>query len=143
MEKIELTQLLIEKFNERNNSVKYNEGDITFSVGGVMLPDNKTEVTCDFHVGGNNKMHIIRFVIKLPVTAKGDYNTFQIIVNDLSSSITTGKYFLVGQGDKAVFCSSYDASFFNTKYEKMNVEKVMMFMFDSLLMEYSDILKKV
>lgn len=143
MEKVDLTKLIIEKFNDRNNEVVYNEGEIKFTVNGVELPNNRAIVSADFIVGGNDITHVVHFVIKCPVSVKGDYNTFLDTVNTLNSSITTGKYFLEGNGDDAHFCSSYSNTFFNTKYEKMNVDRTMMFMFDSLLLEYSDILKKI
>ncbi|MCR4610821.1 MAG: hypothetical protein K5644_02870 [Lachnospiraceae bacterium] len=143
MEKIELTKFLIDKFNERNNEVEYKEGEIGFVVNNVALPNKHDVVSASFSVGGNDVTHVVRFVIKFPVSSKSDFNTFNDAVNRVSSSITTGKYFLEGQGNDAMFCSSYDATFFNTKFEKMNVERTMMFMFDSLLLEYSDILKTI
>ena len=143
MEKVELTKLIIEKFNERGNEVVYTEGAIEFKVNGVSLPDNRAIVSSDFIVGGDDKTHVVRFIIKCPVSVKGDYNQFLELVNEINSSITTGKYFLEGKGDNATFCSAYDTTFFNTQYEKMNVERTMMFMYDSLLMEYADILKRI
>ena len=143
MEKSELTLFLIGKFNERNNEVIHNDGDLDFKVNGVTLPKNNETVSADFSVGGDDRTHIVRFVIKCPVSVRGDYNKFLNAVNEINASITTGKYFLEGEGESAFFCSSYDAPFFNTRFEKMNVEKIMMFMFDSLLLEYADILMKI
>lgn len=143
MEKLELVKLVKSKFDEKNKEVIYTENELTFTVKGVELPNNRAVVEADFEIGGTDFMHTVRFVIKCPVSVHGDYNAFLNMVNEINSSISTGKYFLEGEGDTAEFCCSYDTTFFNTEYEKMNVNRTMMFMFESLLLEYSDLLKTI
>lgn len=143
MEKLELVQLVKSKFDEKNVSVDYREGQLNFTVKGYELPNNRAIVDADFEIGGTDFMHTVRFIIKCPVSLHGDYNSFIKVVNDINSSISTGKYFLEGEGENAEFCCSYDTTFFNTEYEKMNVNRTMMFMFESLLLEYSELLKSI
>ncbi len=143
MEKLELVQLVKSKFDEKNLAVDYKEGQLNFIVKGYNLPNNRAIVDADFEIGGTDFMHTVRFVIKCPVSLHGDYNSFIKVVNDINSSISTGKYFLEGEGKNAEFCCSYDTTYFNTEYEKMNVDRTMMFMFESLLLEYSELLKSI
>ena len=143
MEKLELVQLVKSKFDEKNIAVDYKEGQLNFTVKGYNLPNNRAIVDADFEIGGTDFMHTVRFVIKCPVSLHGDYNSFIKVVNDINSSISTGKYFLEGEGENAEFCCSYDTTYFNTEYEKMNVDRTMMFMFESLLLEYSELLKSI
>lgn len=143
MEKLELVQLVKSKFDEKNIVVDYKEGQFNFTVKGYNLPNNRAIVDADFEIGGTDFMHTVRFVIKCPVSLHGDYNSFIKVVNDINSSISTGKYFLEGEGENAEFCCSYDTTYFNTEYEKMNVDRTMMFMFESLLLEYSELLKSI
>ena len=143
MEKLELVQLVKSKFDEKNIAVDYKEGQFNFTVKGYNLPNNRAIVDADFEIGGTDFMHTVRFVIKCPVSLHGDYNSFIKVVNDINSSISTGKYFLEGEGKNAEFCCSYDTTYFNTEYEKMNVDRTMMFMFESLLLEYSELLKSI
>ena len=143
MEKLELVQLVKSKFDEKNIAVDYKEGQLNFTVKGYNLPNNRAIVDADFEIGGTDFMHTVRFVIKCPVSLHGDYNSFIKVVNDINSSISTGKYFLEGEGKNAEFCCSYDTTYFNTEYEKMNVDRTMMFMFESLLLEYSELLKSI
>ena len=143
MEKLELVQLVKSKFDEKNIAVDYKEGQLNFTVKGYNLPNNRAIIDADFEIGGTDFMHTVRFVIKCPVSLHGDYNSFIKVVNDINSSISTGKYFLEGEGENAEFCCSYDTTYFNTEYEKMNVDRTMMFMFESLLLEYSELLKSI
>ncbi len=143
MEKLELLQLVKSKFDEKNIAVDYKDGQLNFTVKGYNLPNNRAIVDADFEIGGTDFMHTVRFVIKCPVSVHGDYNSFIKVVNDINSSISTGKYFLEGEGENAEFCCSYDTTYFNTEYEKMNVDRTMMFMFESLLLEYSELLKSI
>lgn len=143
MEKLELVQLVKSKFDEKNIPVVYNDGELGFTVKGYALPNNRAIVDADFEIGGTDFMHTVRFVIKCPVSVHGDYNSFIKVVNDINSSISTGKYFLEGEDENAEFCCSYDTTYFNTEYEKMNVDRTMMFMFESLLLEYSELLKSI
>ena len=143
MEKLELVQLVKSKFDEKNIAVDYKEGQLNFTVKGYNLPNNRAIVDADFEIGGTDFMHTVRFVIKCPVSLHGDYNSFIKVVNDINSSISTGKYFLEGEEKNAEFCCSYDTTYFNTEYEKMNVDRTMMFMFESLLLEYSELLKSI
>ena len=143
MEKLELLQLVKSKFDEKNIAVDYKDGQLNFTVKGYNLPNNRAIVNADFEIGGTDFMHTVRFVIKCPVSVHGDYNSFITVVNDINSSISTGKYFLEGEDENAEFCCSYDTTYFNTEYEKMNVDRTMMFMFESLLLEYSELLKSI
>lgn len=143
MEKLELLQLVKSKFDEKNIAVDYKDGQLNFTVKGYNLPNNRAIVDADFEIGGTDFMHTVRFVIKCPVSVHGDYNSFIKVVNDINSSISTGKYFLEGEDENAEFCCSYDTTYFNTEYEKMNVDRTMMFMFESLLLEYSELLKSI
>lgn len=143
MDKLELLQLVKSKFDEKNIAVDYKDGQLNFTVKGYNLPNNRAIVDADFEIGGTDFMHTVRFVIKCPVSVHGDYNSFIKVVNDINSSISTGKYFLEGEGENAEFCCSYDTTYFNTEYEKMNVDRTMMFMFESLLLEYSELLKSI
>lgn len=143
MEKLELAHLVKDKFKDKDVEIIYNEGDLTFTVNGVALPNNRAVVNADFEIGGTDFMHTVRFVIKCVVSVHGDYDAFLEAVNNINASISTGKYFLEGEGDNAEFCCSYDTTFFNTEFEKMNVNRTMMFMFESLLLEYSGYLSSI
>ena len=143
MEKTELLELVKSKFDERSKEVVHNNGELFFTVKNIELINNRAVVNADFYIGGTDFIHMVKFVIKCPIFLHGDYNSFLKAVNRINSSISTGKYFLDGDGNDALFCCSYATTFFNTDHEKMNVDRVMMFMFDSLIHEYSDILKSI
>lgn len=143
MEKVELVELVKSKFDERNIAVEYTDGELNFTAKDIELTNNRAVVDADFKIGGTDFMHTVGFVIKCPVSLHGDYDSFLQAVNKINSSISTGKYFLEGDGNNAMFCCTYSTTFFNTEQERMNVDRIMMFMFDSLILEYSDILKTI
>ena len=143
MEKVELVELVKSKFDDRKVAVEHNEGELRFTAKNIELTNHRAVVDADFLIGGTDFMHTVGFVIKCPVSLHGDYNSFLQAVNKINSSISTGKYFLKGNDNNALFCSAYSTTFFNTEQERMNVDRIMMFMFDSLILEYSDILKSI
>ncbi len=139
MEKVELLQLVSEKLSSRDYTITVDEANLCLNAENVSLPESNEKVSAVFEVAGTDTIHLIKFDIKYPVSQNGDYDKFYNLVNN-SNDLTTGTYSLEGE---SVFCSSYKTTYFNTKFEEMNVNRTLMFMFDSLLLEFSNILKNI
>lgn len=143
MEKLELVELIKQKLVDKGYTIIAREGEMAFKITGVTLPSCNHEVSVKFDVGGSDFLHLVKFDIMCPMSVKGNYNSFYKTVNTINKSLSTGRYYLDGESEDSNFCSSYQTTYFNTDFEEMNVNRTLMFMLDSLLLEFSNILKRI